>query len=122
MNNDYMPVAANSITVVEILNDSPYTRVTFSSEHILFLCPFFMTVIILALLVIVVVLYTCGGICKFNSGVKANLKNQTKATILAFTVVSFIRILIFICLDLLALAFNSPCSDPVVKGIANLVA
>lgn len=112
-----MPVAANSTTVVDVLNDSPYTHVMLSSEHILFLFPLVMTVIILALLVIVVVLHACGGICKFNSGVMANLKNQTKATILAFTVVSFIRILIFIGLDVAALSFNPPCSDPKVKGV-----
>ena len=117
MEDDYMPVAANSSTVVGILNNSPYTGVSLSSEHILFLCPLFVTIIIIVLMVIVLLLYVCGGICRFKSNVKAGLKNHTRATILAVTVASFNRILIFIGLDIAALAFRYPCSDPKVKAI-----
>ena len=117
MDNDYLPVAANSTTIVEILSNSPYAHVSLSSEHILFFCPLFVTIIILALMVIVLMLYACGGLCKFKSSVKAGLKNHTKATILAFTVASFSRILIFIGFDIAALAFRFPCSNPKVEAI-----
>ena len=117
MDEEYIPVAANSKTVLEILNDSPYTQlVQLSSEHILFFCPLSVTIITLALIVIVLMLYACRGIVKFNSSVKAKLKGQTKATILAFTVVSFNRIVMFIIFDAIAWIFNSPCSDPRVNG------
>ena len=117
MDDNYLPVAANSITVVEILGNSLYSGVSPSSEHILFLCPLFVTIIILALMVLVLMLYACGGLCKFKSSVTANLKNHNKATILALTVASFNRILIFTGFDIAALAFRLPCSNPKVEAI-----
>lgn len=118
MDDEYIPVAANSKTVLELFNVSPYSQLKLSSEHILFFCPLSVTIITLALIVIVLILYACRGIVKFNSSVKAKLKGQTRATILAFTVVSFNRIATFIILDTIALVFNSPCnsSDPRVNG------
>ena len=82
MDDEYIPVAANSTTVIEILNDSPYTRqVTPSSEHILFFCLFSVAVIILSLIMIVMILYACSGIVKFKSSVGAKLEsNQSNNT------------------------------------------
>ena len=105
MDDNYLPVAANSTTIVDILSNSPYARVSLSSEYILFLCPLFVTIVILALMVLVVMLYACGGICKFKNSMKGDLKTQIKATILGFTVASFNRILIFVVLDVAALVF-----------------
>lgn len=82
MDDEYIPVAANSTTVIEFLNDSPYTRqVTPSSEHILFFCPFSVAVIILSLIMIVMILYARSGIVKFKSSVGAKLEsNQSNNT------------------------------------------
>jgi hypothetical protein len=77
MDDDYIPVAANSETVLEILDNNPYTqRATQSSEHILFLCPLSVTIITPFLIAIALMLYACRGIVKFNSSVKAKLKGQ----------------------------------------------
>ena len=122
MDDDYLPVAANSTTIVEIFSNSFYTPVSLSSEHILFLCPLFVTIIILTLMVIMLMLYACESLrkCKFKGSVKASLKNHTKATILASTVASFNRILIFTAFDIVALAFRFPCSNPKVEAICEL--
>ena len=82
-----------------------------------FLCPLFVAIIILALMVLVVMLYACGGICKLKNSMKGDLKTHIKATILGFTVTSFNRILIFVALDIAALVFRSPCSNPKVEAI-----
>ena len=118
VDEDHIPVAANSTTAVEILNNSYYTQVPLSSEQILFICPFFMTVTILALMMIVLMLYACGGICRFKSNAKAGLKNHTKATILAFTIASFNRVLIFLSFDTAAVLEQlTSCNESKARAI-----
>jgi hypothetical protein len=63
-------------------------------------------------MVILVVLYAvpCGEACGLQTKGKAGIKTQHKATIVAVSIISFNRIVIFMLYDNLALKFRHPCS------------
>jgi riboflavin transporter FmnP len=105
MTDAYIPVAANSTNLMELFNNSYYTTAPLSSEQVFFLCPIIATILVLIIMVILVVLYAipCGGVCGLKTRGKTGIKNQHKATIVAFSIISFNRIVIFIVYDILAL-------------------
>lgn len=119
MDSSYIPVAANSTTMASLLGISHYTPTSLSADKILFFCPIAATVSALIIITILLILYGhgCGGICKLKNNTKTTLKKQDKATTVALSVVSFVRILIFIGLDSAAVYFMYSCSDPRVEAL-----
>ena len=119
MTDAYIPVAANSTNLVELFNNSYYTTAPLSSEHILFVCPIVATFLVLIIMVVLVVLYTvpCGEVCGLKTRGKTGIKNQHKATIVAVSIISFNRIVIFIVYDILALHLRHPCSHQRVAAV-----
>ena len=119
MTDIYIPVAANSTNLLAILNNSYYSPLPLSSEHILFICPIVATILVVIIVAILVILHVvpCARICGLKSKGKAGIKNQDKATILAVTIISFNRIVLFTLFDGVALKFRSPCSDLKVAAI-----
>ena len=117
MDSAYIPVAANSITMATLLGISHYTPIILSADSILFFCPLAATLLALIIMAIILTLYACGGICKLKSKVKTTLKKQDKATTVALSIVSCVRILVFIGLDLAAVHFIYSCTDLRVEGL-----
>ena len=119
MTDAYIPVAANSTNLMELFNNSYYTTASLSSEHVLFMRPIVATVLVLSIMVILVVLYAmpCTGVCGLKTRGKTGIKNQHKATILAVSIISFNRIVIFIVFDILALQLRRPCSHLKVAAV-----
>ena len=119
MTDTYIPVAANSTNLLAILNNSYYSPLPLSSEHILFICPIIATILVFIIAAILVILYAVpyARICGLKSKRKAGIRNQDKATILAITIISFNRIVLFTLLDGVALKFRPPCSDLKVAAV-----
>ena len=119
MTDAYIPVAANSTNLVELFNNSYYTTAPLSPEHILFVCPIVATFLVLIIMVVLVVLYAmpCGEVCGLKTRGKTGIKNQHKATIVAVSIISFNRIIIFIVYDILALHLRHPCSHQRVAAV-----
>ena len=117
MDTSYVPVAANSTTMSTLLGISHYTPTSLSADNILFFCPLAATVLALIIITIVLTLYACGGICKLKSNTKTTLKKQDKATVVALSIVSFVRILTFIGLDSAAVHFIYSCSNLRVEAL-----
>ena len=122
MEDTYIPVAANSTTLIGLLDNSLYTPLLLSSEHILFICPIIATILVLTMMVILLTLHAMPGVLSGVCGLKnkerkTGIKNQDKATILAVSIISFNRVVIFIIFDGLALHFRRPCSDLKVAAI-----
>ena len=119
MQDTYIPVAASSTNLLQILNNSYYSPLPLSSEHILFVCPIMATILVTVIIVILLLLHLvpCAKICGLKSKGKAGIKNQDKATILAVAIISFNRIFIFIVFDGVALNYRLPCSDLKVAAV-----
>ena len=119
MTDAYIPVAANSTNLMELFNNSYYTTAPLSSEHVLFMCPIVAAVLVLIIMVVLVVLYVmpCGEVCGLKTRGKTGIKNQHKATIVAVSIISFIRIAIFIVYDIFALHLRHPCSHQKVAAV-----
>ena len=113
MEDTYIPVAASSTNLQGILNNSYYSPLPLSSEHILFICPIITTILVLIIMAILLLLHAvpCAKLCGLKSKGNAGIKNQDKATILAITIISFNGIVIFTLFDGIALKFRPPCSD-----------
>ena len=119
MQDTYIPVAASSTNLLQILNNSYYSPLPLSSEHILFICPIMATILVIVIIVILLLLHLvpCAKMCGLKSKGKAGIKNQDKATILAVAIISFNRIFIFIIFDGVALNYRLPCSDLKVAAV-----
>ena len=113
MDETYKAVAVNDSSVRDVFYDTFYGGESLSSAHILFVCPIMVILAMLLILGIMIFLY----FWRKHSG----LKRPMKVNILSFSIISSVRLIIFLIFDVLAVTHRLPCSDPRVSAVCEFV-
>ena len=118
MDETYKAVAVNDSSVQDVFFETFYGGESLSSADILFVCPI---MVILAVILIMGIVIFLNIWRRYSNKTHRGLKRPTKVNILSFTIISSVRLIIFLIFDVLAVTYRLPCSDPRVSAVCTFV-
>ena len=118
MDETYKAVAVNDSSVRDVFFDTFYGGESLSSANILFACPIVVIWVVILIIGIVIFLNIWR---RYSNKKHSSLKRPTKVNILSFSIISSVRLIIFLIFDVLAVTYRLPCSDPRVSAVCTFV-
>ena len=118
MDETYKAVAVNDSSVQDVFFETFYGGESLSSANILFTCPIVVIWVVILIMGIVIFLNIWR---RYSNKKHSGLKRPTKVNILSFSIISSVRLIIFLIFDLLAVTYRLPCSDPRVSAVCTFV-